>query len=166
MTRYRRGQPRPITDDELPYLQALGAAVRKMRDESGLTGKALAATALISEGQLGRIVAGTRRTKRSTLGRLVAVAVESNPDLGPADDLLARLCDIAGPSLVVDTSGPVDELPAPTADEVRKRYALWRRYERAAFRARRRYFAIDGRYHRLNGQFAYVGTIDDERNQS
>jgi transcriptional regulator with XRE-family HTH domain len=148
---------RPITDDERPHLERLGQALRQLRRSSGLTVKELTVAAMISPQHWANLVGAKRRTKRSTLGRLVAIAVEANPALGSPDQLLEDLCDLAGPTLVLDDPGPPVAPGAPTEEDVRRLYFAWRRHERATQRARRRFDAIDSRYYRLTGEYAYMG---------
>jgi transcriptional regulator with XRE-family HTH domain len=154
MQRQRRWVPdsRPITDDEVPYLRALGDALRDLRRRSGLTGPELATAAQISAGHFGKLVGGTKRTRRSTLGRLVGMAVEANPALGPAEPILERLCEIAGPALVVDSTAPVEPPSPPTDDELRRLWERWWKLDRATRRARTAWYVADGRYERINGR--------------
>jgi transcriptional regulator with XRE-family HTH domain len=143
--------PRPIEEFENPYLRALGAGLKDLRKASGLTAKELALGAGISEPHYWHIAGGTRRTKRSTLARLVAIAVEANPDLGSVDVIVARLCALGGPAVVVDGDDPIDD-PIPPALEDLER--LWRRslkLSNAAERARRRLAAVESRWLRLGG---------------
>lgn len=144
---------RPLTDEEMPYLRALGGAVRELRRASGVSGKELALQAGISETHFWRITAGRRRTKRSTLSRMVALMVEANPSLGPVDALLGRLCDLAGPAIVVDTDD-LAEVPPPTPEEVERLLQRYFRANAAARRAYRRWDAADSRLRRLNRETA------------
>lgn len=140
---------RPITEAERPHLKALGLAIRNMRRAAGLTLYDLASGAGISTAHLARVGSGDRRTKRSTLSRLVAIAVEANPDLGPAELLLDQLCEIAGPAIVVDTTGPIQPIPVPTEEDLRRLFDRWWRLDRATKRARHEWYAADGRLRRL-----------------
>lgn len=100
----RRWQPgKPISDEERPYLRALGVALRDLRAHTGLTVLQFCYRALITEGHFWHLVAGVRRTRRSTIARLVAAAVEANPELGPADPIVDRLCEVAGPALASES---------------------------------------------------------------
>jgi transcriptional regulator with XRE-family HTH domain len=95
---------RPIGDLEGVYLMRLGEALRSLRVASGLTRSELAYGALLSPGHVVKLELGYRRTRRSTLTRIVEVLVEVDPDLGSPDDLVDRLCEVAGPALAPETA--------------------------------------------------------------
>jgi hypothetical protein len=97
---------RPITDDERPYLLALGAELKSLRGMSGLTRYQLAFDSLLSMSHLIDLFYGRRRTRRSTLTRIVDALVAANPALGPAQVLHERLCELAGPGLAPESTYP------------------------------------------------------------
>jgi hypothetical protein len=94
---------RPITDDEKPYLQALGEELKALRWLAGLTWNQLAYSSLLSHSHICCLAYGLRRTRKSTLARIVDALVAANADLGPADHLLDHLCDVAGPALAPES---------------------------------------------------------------
>jgi hypothetical protein len=143
--------PRPIEEFEKPYLRALGAGIKDLRKASGLTAKELALSAQVSESHFWRIVSGGKRTKRSTLGRLVAVAVEANPDLGSVDEIVARLCELGGPAIVIDTDDQIDNPVPPTLDDLQGLWRKWRKLNGATERTLRRLEAVESRWLRLGG---------------
>lgn len=63
---------RPIEDHERPHLVALGARLRQLRLDAGLSQDAMASAAQLSRSQVSVIEAGESRTRRSTLQRLLA----------------------------------------------------------------------------------------------
>ena len=96
----RAGSRRPITAAEVPYLERLGAELRRLRRvEAGLSRSQLAVCAKMSDRQIEGIEVGTRRTRRSTLERIAHALVEGRadicnslriggwPELGPTSDL-------------------------------------------------------------------------------
>lgn len=97
---------RPISDLEGASLRRLGTELRRIRVEAGLSRTDLAYGALLSPAYIGKLELGYRRTRRSTLTRLVAVLLDANPDLGPVEDLVDRLCVLAGPALADETAFP------------------------------------------------------------
>lgn len=94
---------RPLRPEELPYLQALGAELRRMRAEAGVTAGYVGAVAYITPRQVQRIEQGARRTRRSTLDRIVTVLLLAAPDLGSRDSLVEHLCSLAGPALAPES---------------------------------------------------------------
>jgi hypothetical protein len=95
---------------------ALGAELKQIHQAVGLTWFRLAHEVVMSEGHLHNLAYGLSFTRRSTLARIVDVAVAANPDLGPADVLLERLCEAAGAAL-----RPESEFPERTARTLRRR---------------------------------------------
>jgi hypothetical protein len=75
-----------------------------------------------------------------------------NPRLGPLESTFEDLCALAGPAIVKDTTGPVVIPEPPTVEELQQLFCAWQKQERAAWRARRRFEAVDGRYTRLTGE--------------
>lgn len=94
---------RPLSPDELPHLRAMGAELRRLRGEAGVTAGYVGAVAYITPRQVQRIEQGARRTRRSTLDRIVAALVLAAPDLGSRDSLVEHLCALAGPALAPES---------------------------------------------------------------
>lgn len=134
---------RPPTEEERPYLQALGAEVRELRlaalptrDEVAaravlahgrlphalrVTQAILGARAQLSAGQVGTIEQGRARTRRSTLERIVRALVDEDV----AGEVLEHLVEVAGPAL------------APEAHEAHIQRIIARRERRSAKNKRR-----------------------------
>lgn len=93
---------RPITEAEVADLERLGAQVRELRHEAGMTQQQLADAAQLSRSQVRRIEAGTRRTRRSTLGRIAEAVADRIDD--DADDLADRLESAAGAALAPESA--------------------------------------------------------------
>lgn len=94
---------RPLRSEEEPHLRALGAELRRLRKQAGVSARTLSAVAYITARQVERIEQGARRTRRSTLDRLVAALLSACPDLGGRDELVERLCALAGPALAAES---------------------------------------------------------------
>jgi hypothetical protein len=95
---------RPITDDEVPGLEALGDELRRLRwTVARLHRPVLAIRAQISVRQIEQIERAIRRTRRSTLERIVAALVKVEPDLGEPAALVARLTELAGIGLAPES---------------------------------------------------------------
>jgi hypothetical protein len=94
---------RPLAEEERPYLRSLGEQLKDLHQSSGRTWFELANASLISKAHLENVAYGRKRTRRSTLARIVDALVEANPQLGPAQELLNRLCSIAGPALAPES---------------------------------------------------------------
>ncbi len=90
-SRQRATCRRPISPDEVDFLESLAELLRALRREAQLTQQALAFRAELSESQLYRIEAGTRRTRRSTLDRLAGALVEACSGLGSPSEVADRL---------------------------------------------------------------------------
>jgi transcriptional regulator with XRE-family HTH domain len=118
--RVRAGSRRPIPPDQVAALVALGAELRILRENLGLSRRVLSAGAEVSEGHLARIEWGARRTRASTLRRITAALVAAAPELGGADELTDWLVEVAGPSLAPES---------PYAERIAKRRA--RRHRKA-----------------------------------
>lgn len=87
----------PITEEEIPYLDNLGAVIKETRLRAGLYVKQAASVAELHHLSWRRIEAGTRRTRRSTLLRIAtALAPDINEDI---QVLYAHLIEQAGPAL-------------------------------------------------------------------
>lgn len=93
---------RPITEAEVADLERLGAQVRELRHEAGMTQQQLADAAQLSRSQVRRIEAGTRRTRRSTLERIAEAVADLIDD--DADDLTDRLESTAGAALAPESA--------------------------------------------------------------
>jgi transcriptional regulator with XRE-family HTH domain len=120
---------RPISDDEGACLLRLGEELRALRVKAGLSRLELAYGVLLSPGHVGHLELGYRRTRRSTLTRIVGVLVEAKPDLGPSDDLVDQLCEVAGPALAPET-----DFPRQVARTLRRKRRRQEREERAILR--------------------------------
>lgn len=83
----------PIRDEEIPFLEALGAELRRLREGQGLSRPMLGRWVGMSPDYLRWIEAGCRRPRRSTLARLAHV-------LG-AD--LEELVKLAGPCVAAES---------------------------------------------------------------
>lgn len=88
------------------YLVRLGDELRRLRHHVGLNRQALGQRCLLHHNHIGKLELGYRRTRRSTLGRIAAALEEISPDLGPVEELVARLCGLAGPALAPETDYP------------------------------------------------------------
>ena len=110
---------RPLEAHELPYLQAFGRELRRMRVGADLTQYRLARSAALSKRQLERLEAGQSRTRRSTIVRLVT-ALDGN------DSDVDRLVRLLGPTIA-------QESRTSTKGEL-KRYRKKRRFEQAVQR--------------------------------
>jgi transcriptional regulator with XRE-family HTH domain len=99
----RASARRPIGPDEVPFLEALGAELRALREAAHLSRPALAWAAEISPTHLRYLEEGVRRTRRSTLGRVAAVLAESAPVAASANDLADYLASLAGPALAPES---------------------------------------------------------------
>ena len=114
---------RPITPEEVPGLEALGAELRRLRRTAARVARPrLAVHAQVSIRQIEQIERAIRRTRRSTLNRIAAALVELQPDLGHADDLAAHLASLAGTGLAPESRY--------AARVEKRRKARWKRVER------------------------------------
>jgi hypothetical protein len=115
------------SEDERPFAIALGDELKALHWESRLTWQQVAERSLLSQGHLQCLCAGRKRTRRSTLTRLVSVFVEEEPWLGPVDDTVDYLCEIAGPALAAET-----DYPQKMARTLARRERRWTREGRIA----------------------------------
>ena len=100
----RSGTRRPLTDEEFPHLEALGAELRELRERASLSRSQLGWAATVSVTHLANLEGGHRRTRRSTLLRIAGVLVDHIPGyLGSPDDLADYLCAVAGPALAAES---------------------------------------------------------------
>lgn len=97
------GCRRPIRADERPGLLELGAYLRHLRHEVGLSQALLANRAGLSERSYRRIEHGDRRTRASTLARIADGLVAYTSTLGTADEVSTRLVKAAGTSLAAES---------------------------------------------------------------
>lgn len=86
----------PITEKELPHLVSLGGLVRGLREEFGLTQRALALLANVSASHISAIERARRRSRRSTLERIVGSVIT---DEDQATVRMEELLAAAGPAL-------------------------------------------------------------------
>lgn len=93
----------PLTDSEAFFAEVLGRQLRSYREDAGLTRRELAAAAMLSAGQLGRIEWGTRRTRRSTLTRIAWALHGSDADPSALEAFVDELVGIAGPALAAES---------------------------------------------------------------
>jgi transcriptional regulator with XRE-family HTH domain len=105
---------RPIEPGEVPYLTQLGDHLRRLRLDAGLTQWAMADLAALAPRHIRRLERGDSRTRRSTLERIADALADVDPDLGPAEQLLDRLVELAGPALAAES---------PYADRIARRRA-------------------------------------------
>jgi hypothetical protein len=95
---------RPIADEEVAQLQALGDEIRRLRWRvANVSRSRLAIRAEVSVRQLEQIEQAIRRTRRSTLTRIAGALVEIQPDIGAADELVEHLADLAGAALAPES---------------------------------------------------------------
>ena len=95
--RVRAHSRRPITEEEVPYLESLGDELGRLRKQAGFTYSLLGDQAEISAAQLRNIVHGVRRTRASTLLRICVVLAEWLDET--PEEIRARLVELAGPAL-------------------------------------------------------------------
>jgi transcriptional regulator with XRE-family HTH domain len=93
----RRSGRRPITADEVPYLEAVGAELRRLRELARMSRRMLASASLVSASHLVAIEHGTRRTRRSTLCAITLALADG--DEATAEANTAKLVALAGPTL-------------------------------------------------------------------
>jgi transcriptional regulator with XRE-family HTH domain len=110
---------RPIPE-EVPYLAQLGDHLRRLRLDAGLAQWAMADLAVLAPRHIRRLERGECRTRRSTLERIANALADVNPDLGPADQLIDRLVELAGPALAPE-SPYADRIARRRARRVRKK---------------------------------------------
>lgn len=114
---------RPIEDHEVDYLLDLGAEIRTLREEAGLSRRELAWGAFVHESTIARIERGERRTRRSRLEDIVRVfAQKYGYDDDTAAALVEYLVEVAGPALA-----PESEYAQRI---VRRRIRRWKRIVR------------------------------------
>jgi transcriptional regulator with XRE-family HTH domain len=130
---------RPIPE-EVPYLAQLGDHLRRLRLEAGLAQWAMADLAELAPRHIRRLERGECRTRRSTLERLANALVDVDPDLGPADQLLDELVELAGVALAGESAYP-DRVARRRARRQRKKERLrmkeWQPPQVAARKPRR-----------------------------
>lgn len=101
---------RPITDDEAPYLAALGRELRAVRNRLGISRGALADAAELSLRHIESLEVGDRRTRRSTLTRIATgiqlIADPDDADSIDVDELVERWVTVAGPALAPESVYP------------------------------------------------------------
>lgn len=94
---HRASGLRPLQAEEIPYLEALGAELRRLRNAAGLTQAVLAHGGAISAEYLRKLEHGVRRTRLTTLRRLATVLGDG--DERAADSITDHLAALAGPTL-------------------------------------------------------------------
>jgi transcriptional regulator with XRE-family HTH domain len=94
---------RPIEDYERPHLAELGAALRTLRQQAGLSRAVLAGRTGMNPRSIGRIESGERRTRQSTLTGILTALVKEDNTLGEMDYLLDGLVRRAGPALAPES---------------------------------------------------------------
>jgi transcriptional regulator with XRE-family HTH domain len=103
-------------------LWALADEFRRLRQETGLSQARLAWLAALSEATPARIESARRRSRRSTLNLLVGAMVDASPGLGMADELVDRLCALAGPALAPEAEADIAaQIARRRARRLRKR---------------------------------------------
>jgi hypothetical protein len=104
LEKLRQSCRRPIADHEIPGLEALGGALRDIREALCASRTTLGQLASVSIYQLQMIELGARRTRRSTLERISAALVQLGPELEvSAEELTERLCQLAGEGLAPES---------------------------------------------------------------
>jgi len=101
---------RPVEPWERPYLQALGAELRRLRHRAGLSQRALERRAGYGVGLVCGIEAGSRRTRASTIRALVEMLHQAGL-AGNVDATVARLVELAGPCLAAESRHPRPRAP-------------------------------------------------------
>lgn len=108
----------------------LGALLRRLRTEAGLSVRALADRSTVAESTIERLEAGTRRPRPATLG---AIAYGLNP--ARAVELAELLAAAAGPSLRPDTAAGLRQRARRLAKARREagvaRWQVWQESEAA-----------------------------------
>lgn len=100
--RERASCRRPIHDDEIPHLEAMGDELRRMRLEAGLSWETVAHLASVNWLTVYRLESGVRRTRRPMLERLVVAILSTvDDDVTAAEvaDVVDHLIDLVGPAL-------------------------------------------------------------------
>ena len=87
-----------ITSDERPYLCRLGARLREVREEVGLSRAAVADRTGLNLKTLYRIEIGARRTRQRTLSVIAEVLVDQ------PGDLVHELMRLGGPAIAHESS--------------------------------------------------------------
>lgn len=106
LERYRQRSRRPLTAEEIPFAEAMGAELRRARVERGMSTTELGACAEISRTCVWMIETARRRTRRSTLERIcwgLAPWIDDGPDQEYAENLLARLVEIGEPAIAPES---------------------------------------------------------------
>ncbi|MCU1492082.1 MAG: hypothetical protein JWM85_3487 [Acidimicrobiaceae bacterium] len=117
---------RPLTDEEIPYAERLGALLTDLRKRAGGSRRYIAAEAHLSDNQLWVLECGYQRTRASTLLRLAeALAPHLHES---AESLHARLVETAGIALAPESPW--------SARSARHRERRWAAYETKKRRAR------------------------------
>jgi len=104
----RTGRTRPdtawghVTEDERPFLRALGSRLRALRQSANVSQAGLARRAGLARSTVERLEGGQRRARESTLVVLLEALHALRPDLGARPELLAELVALAGPALAVE----------------------------------------------------------------
>ncbi|HWE54349.1 MAG TPA: helix-turn-helix transcriptional regulator [Acidimicrobiales bacterium] len=88
---------RPITDDEIPLLEAVGGELRRLREGAGLSRPQLAAASGRSKWTVYGIEHAEQRTRLTTL-RALALGITAG-DEAAAEAIAISLADLAGPTL-------------------------------------------------------------------
>lgn len=116
---------RPITPDEVPYLERFGQVLQKLCRQAGLKQVEVAGGAQLSASHFWKLTRGLRRTRASTIARIANVLA---PEIGVDPKTLeTKMLRAIGPAL------------APEADPAHRERIDRRRQERVA-KARRKAF--------------------------
>lgn len=120
--------PGPAERDRL--VATLGAALRSLRAEYGVSTRTLARRSTVARSSIQRLESGRRRPRRSILA-----ALAYGLDPGRAEQLAAVLCEAAGDSLREDTAGGLRRRERRLADARRavkwEAWRIWRDAESA-----------------------------------
>lgn len=138
------GAIRPITEAERPFLLELGAELRRLRHDAGLSQAELAHLVGVTRHHVAHIEAGSVRTRRSTLTVVAGFLVE------PADvaALVDRLVALAGPALGKELADPAKYERARRQREARRA-----REDQRVLRAARRLAQQWVRFHDRHGHW-------------
>jgi hypothetical protein len=104
----------------VPCLEALGDELKRLRLEARLAVWAMGDLAEMAPRHVRRLERGECRTRRSTLERIANALADVEPDLGPAEQLVERLVELAGPALAPE-SPYADRIARRRARRVRKK---------------------------------------------
>lgn len=121
---------RPISDDEVPHLEAFGEELRRLREDAGLSQRELAKATSYGQGHIFRLEHGYRRPRTLTIERIAAAVVAADPEMGPADLIVADLVELAGPAMGQPPIYPAS-IERTLARRKREQERMWKYVEMA-----------------------------------